>query len=479
MDFQENARKIAFNAFFQVAAKIASSFLGVLSIALLIRNFSSADYGFYATVIAYLTFASVLADMGLYTLMSRETANCSSQKEYEKISSSIFTLRFIFTILVFSLAPLLALLLPYPAEVKNLIFPAILAFIPLSLNQVLVGIFQKELAVFKISLSELIGRLVFIGLIFLFVKFQINLIAIIFSLAFANLLNFFLTFVFSRKYVKISFHFDLSILKKLSKESFPLAVIILLNLVYFKVDSLMLSLMKGTDDYAIYSVAYKILEVLVIFPGMFLGLVLPFLSRASNISEKFHDIAQKTFDFLMILAVPLLFGGLLLAKPIINLIANEKFPQAVPTFQILLFAVFMIFLGNLFSHLIIALKKQKKLVSVYFWGAFFSVLTNLIFIPFFSYFGAAATTVFVEALVALASFLLYRKLIKKKFSLKVLFKALLAALVMSAVIYFFPFQNLFLILFIATLVYFVVLFLLKGIPLSFIKLLLPKFLLKK
>ena len=95
------------------------------------------------------------------------------------------------------------------------------------------------------------------------------LVALIASAVSIFILNFF----FARKYIPLSLAFNFSYWKKLLKTAFPIAVSIVLTLIYFKIDSIFLSLgfinrSSGNPitDVGIYNIAYKVLEGVIFFP---------------------------------------------------------------------------------------------------------------------------------------------------------------------------------------------------------------------
>jgi len=201
---------------------------------------------------------------------------------------------------------------------------------------------------------------------------------------------------------------------------------------------------------------------------MLTGLIMPLLSKYAFFKpEEFKKIYQKALDVLIIFIVPLIIGLLILALPIVVLIGGKEFSGSASVLQILSLAIGLIFLGNLFGRAIIALDKQKAGAWIYFGGMVFNILANLIFIPKYSYFGAAMTTVFTELLVTILMLILIWKTILYFPSFKIIFKALFAGLTigltMGAVIYYFQDWNLFLLIGLGLIVYFGMLYLIKGI----------------
>ncbi len=456
------AQKIAYNTIISIIARIASMILALIIIALATRYLGEALFGEYIIILAYLYVFSVLADLGLYSIVVREISKEGADEK--RIINNAFTLRFIGGIFIFIVGIFIALFFPYTFETKLGIAIGAIGFWFLGNSQVLMGVFQKYLRMDKVAIAEIIGRLAQFAFVVLVIWQDWGFLAIVFALTLGGLVNFLFVFLFVRRYVRLSFIFDFNFWKKLLKESYPLALSAILVMIYFKMDTIFLSVMKPTSDVGIYGVGYKILESLIFFPAMFIGLVMPHLSRWAHLDkEKFKKISQKALDFLLVLIVPLIVGTLFLAEKIIVLVAGKDFPESTDVLNILVFAVGVIFLGALFSNMMIARNMQKQLAKIYGLGAAFNFGANLVFIPRYSYIGASLTTVATEILVTvLMIFVLYKSL-EFFLSFKITLKAIFASAVMGCFLYFLRDYNLFILLGIAVLSYFGTLLVIGGI----------------
>ena len=94
----------------------------------------------------------------------------------------------------------------------------------------------------------------------------------------------------------------------------------------------------------------------------------------------------------------------------------------------------IIFFGNILGRAVIALDLQKKAVFAYLLGVVLNVVLNLIFIPSYTYMGAAWTTVITELLVVAFLFWLVWRKTKVSFDIRGITKAAFAAAVMSGVL---------------------------------------------
>ncbi|MFA5069678.1 MAG: flippase [Patescibacteria group bacterium] len=422
------------NTLIQVVGKILGTILGLIVIGLLTRYLGTEGYGQYTTIIAYLGFFSVIADLGLYLIVLREISK--KDAEPEKILGNVITLRIIFAVLILGVGAIVAFFLDYPPVVKWGILLGTINFVFVALTGVLTSIFQKFLKMYKVIFGEIFGRLVLLVFTLIFIGLKLNLIFIILSVILGSFANFFLVYRMAVKYVPIRFLFDFSYWKYILKETWPLAISVILNLIYFKIDTVILSLMKPAADVGLYGASYKILEVLVTLPNMFVGLILPLLTYYAFLNrEKFIEIFRRAFDFLILVTVPLVTGGFLLAKPLILLVGGQDFAKAVPIFQILIFAVGCLFLGSLSGHTIVAINKQRNMVWGYLTVAALGLVLYLILIPPFSYIGAAVGTVTTEFTIAAIGYYIILKTMKFALPYKIFAKSIIASAVMAGFLY--------------------------------------------
>lgn len=472
-------RKIAYNTVVSAGARLIGVALSLISLGIIARYLGREGFGNYSLILAFLYTFDSLADFGLYSLMVREISRPDADEK--KIASNIFTIRLIAVLFFMGIASIIIWFFPYSSQMKVGTLIAIVSFIFLSMGQVLMGIFQKHLKTDRSAIADIMGRLGQLCLVILFVKISLGLFGMIFALVGGCLVNFILLYIFARKHVLFSLDFDFPYWKKIIKSTLPIAVSIVLTLIYFKIDSIFLSLPiinryspNPISDVGIYGIAYKILEGLIFFPAMFVGLIMPLLSNSAFIDpEKFKKIFQKALDILIIFIVPLIIGLLMLSSSVVVLIGGEDFSASAPVLNVLAFAIGLIFLGNLFGNGIIALNKQKTGAWIYFIGMIFNIVLNLIYIPKYRYVGAAATTTATEFLVTILMLVLIYRTIHYLPKFNVI-KPLIASAFMAGFLYLFSNWNIFLLIGGGLVIYLTILYLIKGIKKEELQLLIKK-----
>lgn len=436
------AKKIAYNVFFNASAKVISTVLALISIGFITRYLGKGGFGEYATVLAFFSFFAALADLGLYSVATREISRPNANEE--EIMGNIFSLRMIISFFVLAVSPLIIWLLPYSQNLKTGIIIAGAAFFFSSSYMVLNGVFQKNLAMDKVATAELAGKILQLLVIILAVKNDWGFSAIISSLLFYMVFNFVVVFVWSRKYIKFKIRINFSYWKKFLQQSLPMGISTIITFAYFKADTILLSVMRESSDVGIYNAAYKVIENITFFPGMIMGLVLPLISHSIfTDKERFRYISDKTFKVFLILIVPVLIGSLFLADGIINVIGGAEFSASARVLQILVFALAFIFLGNFYNNILLAGNLQKKLMISLAICAAINICLNIFLIPIYSYIGAAITSVITELLVVAFTAYLCARYLKYKPALEKTGYIILSGIAMASFLFFFPNLNFF------------------------------------
>jgi len=450
--------------------KIISLLINIGFFAIAARYLGQVGFGKFTIVMAYLQTFSIFADWGLYMIFVQMLSIGKYSKSY--LMSNFFTLRIIISILILGVGILISFLIPQYGDLIELgIAITAISFIFSSLVQLFTGFFQYKMKMGKVALAESLGKAALFGFVLLASQFDLGILFILTGVIIGSLVSFLILFFSIKKYINIKFAFNIELYKKVFQKTWPVGVSIILTTVYFKGDTIILSLFRPASEVGIYGAAYRVLEVLIMFPPIFMGLVLPHMSRmlAKKALKKFKSIFQKSFDFFIALIIPLVVGTWYLADKIMVFVAGESFSAAGGPLKILIIATALIFLSSLGSYTIIALEKQKKMLKFYGLAVFLGISGYIALVPKFTYWGAAIVTVLVEAVVTIGALIVIWKETKINLDFKVLKKSLLATLIMAIIGILIKDFHVILMAFLFILVYFGSLFILGGISKDFIK----------
>ncbi len=449
-------RKIALNVIIASVSKVLNTILALVGLMLITRYLGPDKFGLYITALAFSGLFNSLGDWGIYQTSTREI---SRPKAKEKIIiGNVMALRITVSVLLALIMPIVIYFLPYTFELKIALLLVLLTYIFYSFYQVLIGLFQKRLIMYKVTLVELTGKMIQVALVFLAIKLDLGFKFIVAGMAIAMFSNFLFIYFLSRRFIKFKLNFDINRWKNFLKESWPIGLSVIVTFIYFKADTLLLKAMKSNADVGIYGAAYKVLENITFFPGMIIGLMMPMFSYyIFKDRQKFQRLVNENFKLFTILIIPLIIIVMFFAENIIAIVAGPQFTASATVLRIVIFSLVFIFFGMLFGNILLVAKLQKQQLLALTAVAIFNVSANLILIPKYSYLATSAVSVATEFLVVLLSAIIVYKHLHFLPRMKNFGLVLLSGITMIA--YFFIFHSLsfFFLLFTGPLIYFAVL----------------------
>jgi len=440
------ARKVLGNTVVQVAGRLFMAFLSVFIVKLITNYLGVEGYGKYAAIYEFLAFFGIAADLGLFTIGVREMAKEDSQKEREYVLANIITLRMILCTVVMAVAITSSYFIPQYHEIHlGIVIASVAVFLSI-IQSALASLLQLNLKMQYAALAQVVGKMVALSYMVYVVFYgfindpDAGFYHLIAAGVVGNVALVSTTYLAARKYGDIRLGRDWKYIRNVFVRCLPYGLALVLNMVYFRIGSIMLLLMKGPVDVGLYSVPMRILEILSLVPIFFMNSVLPVLTRhIKNATSRVKDILKYSFDFLFMAAVPMVVGAFVLAYPIIFVISSKEFLSRVDegfygsdiVMKILMVAMMIAFINNLFIYSIIATNHQNKLLWINGSCAILNVCLNLFLVPELGARGAAITAVFTEALLFVLAFSVARRYLDFTFSFETIWKVLLSGTLMG------------------------------------------------
>ena len=445
-------RKIAHNTGIQLVGKIISTALGLVAIGMMTRYLGQEQFGWYVTTIAFLQFIAILIDFGLIPV----TAQMMGEKKIEetKLLQNLLGYRFVTAVIFLGIAPFIALLFPYPIEVKIAISFTTINMLAVAMNQIFMGYYQAKLKMHVQAIGEVLGRVALVGWLALMMFTDSGFIPVMIVLTLASIVYTAAMWFAAMKDSRPTFAFDMDIWKTITVKMWPIAISIIFNVMYLKGDTIILSLYHDQVTVGLYGAAYRVIDILAQMAMMIMGLMLPLLAfEWTRNKEKFHHFYQQSFDIMMLLALPLVVGGVILATPIMTLVAGPEFAGSGPILALLLVGIFGLYLGAIFGHMAVAIDKQKQTMWIYITNAILTVIGYFYFIPKYDMLGAAGMTLFSEFYAGILLFFVIRHYVNLSLDLTTFAKIAFSAIVMGAVVFMFSHLHVLLLILIGAGVY--------------------------
>ncbi len=362
------------------------------------ENVGKVNFG--SSIVSYFSLAATL---GITTYAVREcSAARMNQKKLERIASEIISINTV--TMLFSYIVLIVCLSFVPKLADYRLLITIQSF---SIFFTVIGAdwLNTSMEDFRyITLRTIIFQLVSLVLMFLFVKdpedYIIYAIISLVASSAGNLCNVF----YRRKYGNIHFVKQMN-WKKHMPTIMGLFVMLLSQTVMGSIDQTMIGFMKGDYEVGLYSVASKVVQIVLQVVASIIWVVMPQLTQGFDNEEYklINTILNKTLNFTITLASPFFVGLVVLSKEILILVGGKEYVSSVPCLIIL--AVGMVFdlvWGNLWGNCVLLPSRREKQFTVACWIAMFiNVVGNFILIPKFGIIGAAIATVFSKFVIGI------------------------------------------------------------------------------
>jgi O-antigen/teichoic acid export membrane protein len=411
------SQKIALNTIIQIGAKIITTIFGLLLTIFLTRYLGRDGFGDYMYVVSLVIIFGALADWGTTTIGVREASQRKNNQP--KILANVILVKLFFSLLAAALMVLTALLIPLKSANSGLLRQTIvlagLVIIFSAFKNAFFVVFQAKLQLKKQALVEISSSFFLLGVSYFLIKQHQDLFSLVGAIVLANFLGMAISFFLARQTIKFVFQFDQLFMKKFLVETFPMGLILLIFTIDNKIDAIMLGSIKGSGAVGIYAIAYRVYDVLILGAAYLMIALLPIISRYANLEKwrnKLKEIYQKSFDFLLSMALTVALGLWLLAPLAVKLMTQNRFGEfgeAVIVLRLLVLALFLAYFNHLTGYTIVALGKQRIYFFIALAALIFNVVANALVIPYFSFYGAAAVTILTEALVLTATnIFLYR-----------------------------------------------------------------------
>lgn len=450
------------NIGFLFVSDVISRLLSFALFLAIAHTLGKAGLGDYSFIFAFVGLFVVFNDLGIQVLFVREAARDLSKTSY--ILKNILTLKVLLGLIVAFLTAAAVNFASVSTEVALSVYVVAFATFFFSIKTIFLAVFYAH---------EKMLFAAFAGVLEMLLAVVLGLLAILagyglFGLSLAFLVSYFVVFVVSlvavRRLTPVSLGFDFGFQGRFVKSSLPFWFSGLFIAIYFRIDTVMISFIRGSAETGLYNASYRLLDALYFIPSAVIAAVFPAMSRLNATNKPaLLSLYRKSFYYLLALALPIGVGVTMLAERLTLFIFGSGFSGTHIALQILIWALVAIFLSSLTGFLMNAVDKQMVFTLTTGFAAALNIALNLFFIRLWGYIGAAISTVITEFFV-LASLLYFARKNSYSFSIfRTLLKPLMATAVMGAVILALLSLHVLLIVPIAALAYFVVLLILKGV----------------
>lgn len=361
----------------------------------------------------------IFASFGIYQYGLREASRVKGNPE--KIGT-LFTSLFTFSLLTNFIAFGAYLLVSYLGYGEGHLFPILLVF---SLNFIL-NIFYVEWMneAFEdydfITIKTIIVKIIYIVLLFSFVKSSDDYLIFVLLLVISNLLNNVISFIYVKR--KVKFNFSKIRIRPHLKPLFLVVIFTNGNILYTQLDRFMIGEFIGERDVSFYVMSHQIMTIINALTLSIIQVTIPRLTflHGNTDNEHYLNLLNRIAQVYFALLFPASIGLFIISDVGVYVYGGREFVQAGSVLAI--FSFYMITLGieSILSNQVMYInQKEHILVRFIFACGFLNLAFNflLVYFDLFTVESAIFSTVIANFILITIEYIYIRRVLKIPFNL--------------------------------------------------------------
>jgi O-antigen/teichoic acid export membrane protein len=385
-------RQLLSNIVWQSVAQLCARLLNLVVFVLVANLLGAEGLGQFAFAVAFAQVAGVFIDFGMHPILTREAVKGKGWGLFR----TFFWLKLLLSLGVGLMALAAAGFLFDQRDLLGIAL-GLSAISGLSYLGLLFSLFRARQEMAYEALFTFLHRLVYLLLALLALAAWRTANSVLAAYAASSLLTATVVHaVVRRRYAEPGSR-PVPLNRALLNQVGPLLLIDFWTLIYFRVDTLLLRILKGYTEVGVYSAAYRLFEALIVVPSVLAIAFFPRLVKDVTLPSRGRNVRGYFASSVLVgvLGAGVLYG---LSGPILNLLygSGNDFGASVAIFQLLLVAFIIVCVNYPLTQIAIASGRQKAYALGVVAAGLLNVGLNLVAIPRYGASGAAAVTIATE-----------------------------------------------------------------------------------
>lgn len=393
----------------RTGAYVLGILLSLISAPLLVRHLGVATFGRYVSVLSLVTIVAGFTEGGLNSVVLREFATLGGERRDAMMRSAI-GMRIVLTLAGVGIVTAFAAVAGYGS---TLVLGTLLAGVGLVLQllqSLLAVTLQAELRFGWASVAELVRQLVNVALIVGLVLAGAGVLPLLAVAIPASAVSLAMTVPLVVAHLSLRPAFHPGRLWRLLRESAPWAVISAVNVVYFRVSIVLMSVVAGAVETGYFATSFRITEVLVGIPALVIGAAFPILARAHRDDrDRFEYASGRIFELSLLAGTWLVLCLEVGAGFAIHVLAAHKADPAIGVLRIQGAAVLATFVAVACGYPLLTLRRYRLVLVSNLLALAISATLTLALAPSLGARGAAIAALVAECGLAVSQAAMLRR----------------------------------------------------------------------
>lgn len=405
-------RQLLTDSAIYLAGSIIVQTMGFAGMILLMNYLPVSEFGKYTYILEFILIFAFFADGGFTQYIVKETSQ--NPEKINIIYAQAQSAQVLVSVLMF----LLIILIAYPLNTLTDFYFLLIYGLSVVISAyfapilaVLIASGRKDLIFYKdIILSS--AKLIFTGIGVVSKQPLIYFIC----LGFLNCMVLLLLYLYTSWKKEFNYFFksriNLSESWPFIKQGLIFTILMAANVVYNKIDIIMLDKMVGSTEVGYYSGATRFIYPFMFISTAFMTAIFPALAKYSKDSVNFNKIHYTALLYLGTIGITLSTSLFFCSSTIFHFVFDYKYDMSIPIFKVLVWYLAIVFIYGSISNNLVAKNKVKFLVALNITMIALNIVINLLLIPVYGALGAAIATITCEIIILTAASIYYFKEIK-------------------------------------------------------------------
>ncbi len=385
-----------------LTSRLIVAALGYLGTILIVRELSRTDYGSFAFVFSLLGLLGLVADFETSRVVLTEMGRGG---DLSSLAGRFFVFRVGLGLVTYALALVIVVVGPYSGKEIAGVAIGGLSLVIASGFWALISVCQARMWLRAVAFALIAGQVVQTAIIVaLHVSHNGTMLRYVVPFVVCDIVSLICLAVAVHRVLPLRPRVDVASWRRWLREAAPLAIGSAIGTLYFKIDSVMLTLLLhgSTARVAVgtYQVGYKFSDLLAFVAPALIAVILPVLSRSfPDRPDEFRRVWRQSLVIVLVIGALATITFAALAVHVIPLLFTSKYAAATAPARWLVAGQALNFATQLCYVTLVAAGRTRLYPWVTLAGLAVNVTLNVVLIPHHQEMGAAVATVITEVVV--------------------------------------------------------------------------------
>ncbi len=439
----ETGKTVAKNATVLMASQLITWSLTLALMVFLPRALGATAVGQFHLAGSIWAIAGVFATFGMDMFLIKEVSRRPGSLD------DVFGVILLFRAVIFALSSgfivLYVRFAGYEVETVTVIFIIGLAGFFTLLTGTIRASLQGMERMEYISVSDIISKAFMTGAGLILLLLGQGIVVISFIAVGASIINLGFQGFFLNRLQPIRLKFSWQGTKEVIRASFPYFMVSVFAVIYVQIDIVIISLLVNEEVLGWYGAADGLFATLMFIPSIFMTAIFPALTRLHADEDGagvLGKLISKSFDFLVLLSIPIGLGIMVIAGPLVVLLFGEDFSNSGPVLSVMGIVLILTYQNMLLGRFIISIDRQKTWTVIMAIATMATIPLDLLLVPWCQEkfgngaIGGALAFVVTEGGMMIAGFYVLPKGLLGRHNVWTAARTLIAGLGMVVVVWF-------------------------------------------